>query len=446
MPLPPDNQSSTVDSSVRGEADDAGRILRDEQIYDALIIGGGPGGSAAATYLAKSGASVLLLEKERFPRFHIGESLLPYNRPIFDEMGVWEKLEKCNFPRKTGAQFHLSNESKSLKFVFREGRFTKHTETIQVERSVFDDVLLKHARDCGADAREGWLVNGFETRNGMQIINASSDEGENWQFRSRFLIDASGRGNVTGNQEGLRKFHKDFRKVAVFGHFSGVRLDAAEKAGDTVIVRMENKWFWLIPIGPDKISVGCVLDGEEFKDADAKPDELFSKLAQSNPAMCARMEKAELLGKISVTTDFSYYNRRLVGERLLRVGDAAGFMDPIFSAGVFLAMYSGKLAAQSVSQALDAHSDGASLLVEYDRRVFKAMKFYWEMVFNFYTTPFMEIFMSPRPKFDIPAAVNAILAGEVDGGWKLHLRLKLFFWLIKLQSKFSIQPRISFSQ
>jgi len=445
VPSPTEQQQSASDSPDPTRTGVGPRVFLDDRIYDALIIGGGPGGSAAATYLAKSGASVLVLEKEHFPRFHIGESLLPYNRPIFEEMGVWEKLEKCNFPRKTGAQFHLGNESKSLKFVFREGRFTSHTETIQVERSVFDDILLKHAAECGADVREGWTVNRFELRNGLQHVGATAENGERWQFRSRFLIDASGRGNVTGNQQGLREFHKDFRKVAIFGHFSGVQLDAAEKAGDTVIIRMENKWFWIIPIGANKISVGCVLDGKDYKDAGQSADVCFNEAVQSCPAMRSRMEKAELLGKISVTTDFSYYNRRLVGDRLLRVGDAAGFMDPIFSAGVFLAMYSGKLAAQSVAKAISVHSDGASLLVDYDRRVFTAMKFYWEMVFNFYTTPFMEIFMSPQPRFDIPAAVNAILAGEVDGGWKIHWRLKLFFWLIKLQSKFSIQPRISFS-
>ena len=234
------------------------RIFHDDRVFDALIIGGGPGGSAAATYLAKSGAKILVLEKEQFPRFHIGESLLPYNRPIFDEMGVWEKLEKCNFPRKTGAQFHLSNESKSLKFVFREGRFTNHTETIQVERSVFDDILLKHAAECGADVREGWSVNRFELSNGLQHVEATATSGERWRFTSRFLIDASGRGNVTGNQEGLREFDKDFRKVAVFGHFSNVRLDAAEKAGRLRVLLSSN----VLEIKKDEVRIEQ--HGKEF--------------------------------------------------------------------------------------------------------------------------------------------------------------------------------------
>ena len=174
-------------------------------------------------------------------------------------------------------------------------------------------------------------------------------------------------------------------------------------------------------------------------------EDLFLHLIRASQAMTSRMMNANIVDQVRVTTDFSYYNRRLVGDRLLRVGDAAGFMDPIFSAGVFLAMYSGRLAAKVVDESLAEGSDGGGRLVEYDRRVFKAMKFYWEMVREFYTTPFMEIFMSPRPKYDIPSAVNAILAGEVDGGWKIIWRLRVFFWLIKLQARFSLQPRISFS-
>jgi len=162
--------------------------------------------------------------------------------------------------------------------------------------------------------------------------------------------------------------------------------------------------------------------------------------------MHARMINARLVSPIQTTSDFSYYNKRLIGPRLLRVGDAAGFMDPIFSAGVYLAMYSGKLAAQVVIDSINAGNDGAKQMKAYERKVFRAMEFYWEMVEGYYTRPFMELFMEPRPKFNLPSAIVAILAGELDGGWRIEWRRKLFFLLIRLQARWPLVPRLSFAE
>ena len=158
------------------------------------------------------------------------------------------------------------------------------------------------------------------------------------------------------------------------------------------------------------------------------------------------MKDAKLVNTIQTTGDFSYYNRRLVGPRLLRIGDAAGFMDPIFSAGVYLAMHSGALAARLVLDSLDAGSDGKRGLRIYEKRVFRAMQFYWDLVELFYTTPFMELFMQPRPKFHLPDAMVAILAGELEGGRLMDWRRRLFFWLIKIQARYPLVPRISFAE
>ena len=413
-------------------------------VYDTIVIGGGPGGSSAATFLGRAGRRVLVLEKEKFPRFHIGESLLPYNRIIFDEMGVLPKLEAAGLFKKWGAQFHIGNGAKMLKLVFRRGKFTREPSAFQVERAYFDHLLLKHAAESGAEVREGCNVTNFSLNNDDVTVETIDARGEKQMYRAKFLIDASGRGNFTGNMQKLRVVHPHLKKLAVFGHFAAVKLDEGDARGDTVIVRLENKWFWIIPLSEEKISVGCVMDADEFVRAKQSPEEVFNRIVESCTVMRERMAEARLRNQIQTTGDFSYHNKRLVDRRLLRVGDAAGFMDPIFSAGVYLAMHSGKLAAEFVGQSLTAGDDGARRFRVYERRVYRAMKFYWRMVEGYYTTPFMELFMEPRDKFSMPAAITALLAGEIEGGWRIRWRLWLFFQFVKAQRLVGLVPRLTF--
>jgi FADH2-dependent halogenase len=414
--------------------------------FDVLVVGCGPGGSTAATFLARENKRVLALEKEFFPRFHIGESLLPSNHSLFREMGVLPKLQEAGFLQKLGAIFVLSNGSLGTRIVFGQGRFNRETEAFHVERSRFDHVLLKHARDSGAEVREGWSVQRFTTDATGVNVEARSSDNQVHSFRSKFLIDASGRGNFSGNIEGLRVIHPRHRKVAIFGHFANVRLPPLQDRLDTIIVRLSNKWFWIIPLSAEKTSVGLVIDQEEL--AKTTPEEAFYHWVEDSAVVKERMEGARSITAIQTTSDFSYYNRRLVGDRVLRVGDAAGFMDPIFSAGVFLAMWSGKTAAETVIQSLRSGTAGGPLFKKYERRVRRGLKFYWRIVENYYTSPFMELFLRPPPpghKLDIASAVIAVLAGEVEGTWAVRWRMELFFWLVKIQSLWPLAPRISFA-
>ena len=292
--------------------------------------------------------------------------------------------------------------------------------------------------------REGWTVLKTAAENGGVNIEARDPEGKTRQFRAKFLIDATGRGNLTGTQEGVRVIHPRLKKLAVFGHFTDVALEKGEAAGDTIITRLENKWFWIIPVSATKTSVGLVMDKDEFVGGPGGPVEIFQRWLASTPVVKKRMANAKLVGAMQTTSDFSYFNRRLVSPRTLRIGDAAGFMDPIFSAGVYLAMWSGKLAAEVAQKALARGDDGARDALKFERRVRDGMQFYWQMVEQYYTTPFMELFLQPSNHAGLSDAVNAVLAGELEGGWKFRWRLRYFFFLVKMQARRPLVPRISF--
>ncbi len=238
--------------------------------------------------------------------------------------------------------------------------------------------------------------------------------------------------------------HPKHKKLAVFAHYTGVKRAEGEAGNDIIIVRLDNKWFWIIPISADKTSVGLVIDKDAFAQEPSSPQEVLERYIQSTQQLRERLAKAERVSEIHTTSDFSYFNQRFVGERLLRVGDAAGFMDPIFSAGVFLAMWSGKLAAETILHSLAAGRPDNARFQKYEKRVRHSIMQYWRMVENYYTTPFMELFMRPSEHANLFSAVIALLAGEFEGRWALRWRIEYFFLLVKIQAWLPFSPRIRF--
>jgi FADH2-dependent halogenase len=261
----------------------------------------------------------------------------------------------------------------------------------------------------------------------------------------KFLIDATGQANFTGNRDGLKQNFEGHRKVALFGHFSGIPLPEGERQGDIIIVRLEDGWFWIIPLSPEKVSVGLVCDVKRFKDSGLKPKEMFDSVVAGSVALSAQLAHAELLGKLHVVSDFSYQNKCFASPRLVRAGDAAGFLDPIFSSGVYLAMTSARDAAKAVSKAVDQNVAMNSDIKRYEKGLRREMAQYWKLIKNYYTTPFIDLFMTPDPPLNLRSAVNSVLAGRLHQSWAVRWRLWAFYWCVRIQKKFPLAPRTDFA-
>jgi halogenation protein CepH len=349
---------------------------------DVIVIGGGPAGSTAAGFLAQTGVRVLLLEKDHFPRYHIGESLLSATLPILDALGVTPAIEAAGFIHKPGGTFVWGQQREPWSFFFREdpgGRpYAYH-----VRRSEFDHILLRHAAALGVDVREGQRVCDVGG-NGRAQVTARDEHGTIMEARAAYVIDASGQQAVLGRRQGLRELNPFFKNLAIFGYYADARRLDGPVAGNILSAAFTDGWFWFIPLHDGTTSVGAVVDARRYAGEVAKgPMALYQRLIAACEPVAERLRAAQLVSPIRVIRDYSYCSTRFYGPGFLLAGDAACFIDPVFSTGVHLACLSGYLAAHSVGAMLQGAPEGA-MQQQYDSRYRAAFERYLTFLSFFY--------------------------------------------------------------
>ena len=411
-------------------------------MYDVAIIGGGPAGSIAAALLARAGRRVIVFEREKFPRFHIGESLLPFSMKAFTRLGLHEKFLRAGFMKKFGGEIVGACSETGTKFYFKDGYRSQTDHAYQVTRGDFDKVLLDHAAECGAEVHEQTSVDRVEFSKEDVELGVRSN-GSSHSIRARYVIDASGRTSVLGRQFKIKKTYDHLQKLSIFAHYDSVWRAEGIDGTLTVLIRAIDRWFWLIPIAADRTSVGVVLDSETFRKSKLSAGEFFDQALAQQPIIAKRMTNARRASEVYVEADFSYRSARLHGARWLLAGDAAGFIDPIFSSGVFLAVFSGELAADALNEVLDHSHKAKRLFPRYERAVNRAMDIYLRFVNAWYTKEFIEVFLAPRNVLGLAPAVNAVLGGNVGNSFPIRWRMWVFYFLVWLQRHHPIAPRLT---
>ena len=421
--------------------------------YDVAIIGGGPAGSTAAILLSKAGRRVIVLERDKFPRFHIGESLLPFSMQTFTRLGLQEKL-RAGFLEKFGGEIAEAGGEKAAKFYFKDGFGSRTDRSYQVTRSKFDKMLLDHAAESGAEVREETLVENVDfDRDGAMLslrrdarsrVPGRAEARLSENIRARYVVDASGRNSVIGNKFKLKKSYQHLQKLSLFAHYEGLEREEGIDATLTRMVRTLQSWFWVIPLENDRTSIGIVLEAADFKSSGLSAEEFFERAIAEQPLVRNRIGAGRRVSQVYTAADFSYRSERLTGDRWLLAGDAAGFIDPVFSSGVFLAVLAGEQAADVLDEVLDHPKRARRLFRHYERLVNRAMDVYLRFVESWYAgKEFIEVFLTPTELFQIPPAVNAVLGGNIGNRFAIRWRMELFYLIVRLQRRWTLCPRLS---
>jgi flavin-dependent dehydrogenase len=407
--------------------------------FDVLIAGGGPAGTTAGLVLARQGFSVCILEKDTHPRFHIGESILPRNMLLFKELGLDGEVAKLPHVPKYGAEFGFGNNFETRRFTFTDG-LLPGMPVFNIERAHLDKMLIDQARAAGVVVHESTPVKEI-TRLAHGDVEVTTVLGS---FTAKLLIDASGQGTLVGRHLNTRKGFTDpqLQKVSYFQHFEGVERLEGTASGHPSLFMCDEGWFWLIGLSPTKTSVGFVTRPNFTRTLNVKPQHLLSWAVQRCPVVRHRMRNAVGPAENMVLSDFSYRCRPYAGDGYFLSGDAACFLDPIFSTGVTMAMMSAKAGADLITKVLRNELSPAAARREYINFVETTSSPFWRLIRGYYKHSFRELFMNGKGPLQMQGAIISILAGQVfpKPAWALRWRHAAFDLCVFLQQYFTLAP------
>lgn len=357
--------------------------------YDVALIGGGPGGAALAGILARRGRRCVVFEQSFFPRYHIGESLVPHTHGILERLGLLAKMKASPYPEKYSVRFVSPDGREATPFYFSETIPGDGARTWQVERSTFDRMLLDHARELGAEVREGVGVESvlFEgTRaTGVSIANGSGAK----TIAAKVVVDASGRGTLIGRQLGLKGDVPGLKKASLWGYYrGGKRLPGIDAGETTMFLISGGGWFWYIPLPDDIVSVGVVADPNYLFTAGDAPEVIFEREVSRCTPLGERLVAAQRVGPVRGLRQLAYLNRQTCGDGWVMIGDARAFLDPIYSSGLFLALGSAELAAGCIEDALTADDVSAARLGAFEPALWDGVDAVRRLIHAFYDPAF----------------------------------------------------------
>lgn len=360
--------------------------------YDVIVAGGGPAGSSTATMLAQAGHDVLLLDREKFPRFRIGESLMPATYWTLDRMDVLEQMKCSDFPQKHSVQFFSRSGQGSIPFYFDETEPGPSAQTWQVDRAEFDHMLLRNAAAKGVEVHEETRVRDILFEGDRAVgVEATFPDGETRSITARVVVDASGQAALIGRKLNLREGDPNLRNCAFYTRYRGAWRGEGRDEGATLILYTgaPRVWFWYIPMPDDVVSVGVVGPVDHLvKGRTNDGARIFAEEAAECPALLERIADAEQLHDVQAIKDFTYANRRMAGDGWITVGDAFGFLDPIYSSGVFLALKGGEFAADTVDAALRADDVSGAMLNRHAAEFSQGMEAMRLLVYAYYSPKF----------------------------------------------------------